>query len=161
MSKKKKKSKKSYVPKTTEKDDYRPLIIFIVAIICIVASVFIFNYISKPPADISGTKWKSVSAYDASKDEVDMSVIYENYYSSYQGSLELNEDNTFAFWLQKGNPTDGTHSGKYEYDKSKDIINATFDNGEEKEFKIVRDKNNKIKRIEAPYEKYTVYFELK
>ena len=129
------------------------------AVACAVVYIIYLNT-SLSDADFAGKMWRSTSAYDSSGDEADLKTIYNNYYRNYRGSLKLKDDGTFSFWMSVGDPTDGTHSGSYTYDRDKDIVNAVFDSGDKADFKIVRDKNKTIEHIEAPYNGYTIYFTL-
>ncbi len=162
MSKKKKsKKRKNPYPKKKRKN-YKPLIIAC-AVVVLCAVLIIISYViylntSLEAADFVGRDFRSVSALDASGDEVDMEDIYNVRYDSYQGSLTLKGDGTFELWLTSGSADDGTHRGSYTYDREKQIINAVFDSGEKAKFKLVRNGDNTLKRIEVPYNGYTVYF---
>lgn len=163
MSKKKSKKKKKNVntPKAKKKS-YKSLIICLCAV-AVIAAVIVVSYVyylntSLQATDFANTTWKSVSAYDASSDEVDMATVYSNRYDSYQGSMLLNGDGTFTFWMSTGDPEDGTHSGEYTYNREKDKIVAKFDSGDKVKFKIIRNDDNSIDHIEVPYDEYTVWF---
>ena len=156
----KKKNKKRNTQKT--KKNLKPLIGWLsalLAIVVIVAVSYIYYYnTSLQTTDFANTAWKSVTAYNDSNKKVSIKKVYNNYYDNYQGSMELKGDGTFTFWMNVGDPSDGTHSGSYTYDRDSQILNATFGNGEEAEFKIIRNEDNTIDHIEAPYDGYTVWF---
>lgn len=158
----KKKNKRKNTQKTKKKKNLKPLIGWLsalLAIVVIVAVSYIYYYnTSLQTTDFANTAWKSVTAYNASNKKVSIKKVYNNYYDNYQGSMELKGDGTFTFWMSVGDPSDGTHSGSYTYDRDSQILNATFGNGEEAEFKIIRNEDNTIDHIEAPYDGYTVWF---
>lgn len=164
MSKKKTKSKKKNNIQKKKKNNLKSLIAVISVIvgiaIVILVSYLVHFYTSLESTDFANTIWRSKSAYDASADEVDIKTVYNNKYDNYQGSLELKSDGVFTFWMSPGDPNDGTHQGTYTYERDKNTISVTFDNGEEAVFKIVRDKDNSINHIEVPYDEYTVWFYL-
>lgn len=158
----KKKNKKRNTQKTKKKRNLKPLIgwlsvLLVIVIIVAVSYIYYYNT-SLQTTDFANTDWKSVSAYNDSNKKVSIEKVYNNYYDNYQGSLGLKGDGTFTFWMNVGDPNDGTHSGSYTYDRDSQILNATFGNGEEAEFKIIRNEDNTIDHIEAPYDGYTVWF---
>lgn len=156
MSKSKNKSKKKL------NKNYKSLIkagCVLLAVALVFTAVYVIYAITSPKnSGLKNTYWESVSAYNASGDEVDMQQVYNNYYSSYQGSMRFKDDNTFTFWMSPGNPEDGTHSGVYTYNHEDDTISVEFGSGDKAKFDIVRKKDNTIKRIEVPYGDYIVYF---
>ncbi len=164
MSKKKAKSKKKNYTQKKKKNDFKSLIAVISVVVGIAAvilvSYLVYFYTSLESTDFANTIWRSKSAYNASDDEVDMDIVYNNKYDNYQGSLELKGDGVFTFWMSPGDPNDGTHQGEYTYDKDKNTISAKFDNGEKVTFKIIREKDNSINHIEVPYKGYNVWFYL-
>ena len=104
---------------------------------------------------LRNTEWKSVSALNASGDEVDVREVYNVRYSQYQGKLTFDGENGFELWLRPGDPSDGTHSGKYEIDGDK--ADVTFDEGTKTAFALTRTEGS-ITRIELNYDGYTVAF---
>lgn len=162
MSKKKAKRKKKPAKKP-ERKSRKSLItsLCVVAGAALVIGIVYIIYLNTSLAatDFADVTFNSSSAYDASKDEVDIREVYNNRYSGYQGSLTLNGDGTFSFWMTVGDPEDGTHSGDYTYDRGSNKIKAVFDSGEKATFKIIRNEDNTINHIEAPYNDYTVWFE--
>ncbi len=135
------------------------LSIIAIAVVAVVVSVILFG---NNGYDITSKTWYSQRATTASADEVDLQEIYNNNYSTYQGSLTFRNDNTFELWLTAGNPDDGTHKGKYSIKENK--INVTFDNGEERVYTIHTDNKGNITEIEVPYfnsygDEYVVYFQ--
>lgn len=152
----KKSSKKK---KTNNTKNILKIACIVLGVVAVIAVVYLIYILTAPkPSGIEDTYWKSVSAYDASDDEVEMAEVYDNYYSSYQGSMYFDADMTFEFWMSPGNPEDGTHTGEYTYDAESDKINAVFDSGEKSVFTIIRNEDNSIERIEVPYGDYTVWF---
>lgn len=161
MSKKKKsKKKKTALPKKRKKN-YKSLIITLAVILAAAAAaavsycVYYFN--SPESAGFVGKTYKCLKAYDASGDEAHLQDVYNVRYDAYQGSMTLNNDGTFSFWMKPGSADDGEHGGKYTYNKDKDIINATFGNNEKVKFKIARNADGSVEHIEVPYQGYTVY----
>lgn len=160
MSKKKVK-KANNKSNTKRKNDTKNTIIaacLLIAVIIIISVCYVIYSFMNPPSGLEDTQWRSVSAYDASKDEVDINSVYNNYYSSYLGSMSFKSDGTFTFWMGAGDPEDGSHKGEYKYNKD-DTVKASFDNGDEIVLKIIRNDDNSIQRLEVPYEGYTIYFE--
>jgi hypothetical protein len=160
MSKSKKKKRKSPIPKKKKKS-LKPVIITVAAVVLIAAAVLVSYLVyvntSLSALDFTEKTLTSVKAYDASGDEAPLNNVYKVRYDDYKGTLKLNGDGTFDLWLQPGSKDDGIHGGKYTYNKEKDIINAKFDNGEKVKFKVIRKKDGSFKRIEVPYQGYTVY----
>lgn len=153
MSKKDTKKKKKKLSK-----DAKSLIIIGCVIAVAVLAVTVINIITAPtPSELENTSWKSVSAYDADGEEVDLLEVYNNNYSEYQGSMNFKEDYAFTYWMTAGNPEDGTHSGTYTFNND-DTLTAIFDSGEEETFTIIRNEDDTIKRIETPYGDYTIWF---
>lgn len=160
---KSKKSKSKKAVKNTEinKKKKTPLSLKIglgvLAVAVIAVAVVFFVNSNSAKNEIVGVNWVSVSAKDASSDEVDLQDIYDTNYSSYQGSLNFKSDGTFSLWLSPGAADDGTHSGKYRIE-SDSKISASFDDGETKETFSVNRSDGKIKSIFVPYGDYEVQF---
>lgn len=160
MSKKKTKKKKNTAPKKKKKNI--KAVIISAAVVLTVAAAIAVSYIvyintSLEAADFAGKSFKSVSAYDASGDEADLADVYNVRYDNYQGSMKLNGDGTFELWLFPGAKDDGEHAGKYTYNRDKQELNAKFDGGAKMKMKIIRNGDGSLKRIEVPYNGYTVY----
>ena len=128
-----------------------------VALLCAAAVVLlVINAHSESAKHVlRNTEWKSVSALNASGDEVDVREVYNVRYSQYQGKLTFDGENGFELWLRPGDPSDGTHTGKYEIDGDK--ANVTFDEGTQTAFALTRNEGS-ITRIELVYDGYTVAF---
>lgn len=163
MSKSKKKRKKSVdVKNTKRKKSYKKQIIglvigfLLVAAIIVVAIVFSRN----PNADLIDKTWESYKAYISSNEEVELSAVYNNRYTNYQGRLLFNNDGTFEIWLTVGDANDGTHKGIYTYND--EVINVQYSSGVEEKFQVSKDESGKILYIVAPYtndyDTYSVYF---
>ncbi len=135
----------------------KPLIIaavlVAVAAAAVVATVIIGSNI---PEQVAGTSWVSASASNSADEAVELSEIYNVYYSNYKGTLDFKDDGKFELWLTPGDPADGKHSGTYTVDG--DVIKADFEGGSPAEFKIERD-GKKIKSILVNYGEYKVVFE--
>lgn len=161
---KKNKRKNANITKSPAVKKY-PLktIVIAIIIILIIAGGVITAVIYNSKSNSSKTMltdygWKSVSAHNASNDEVALSEIYNTVYSTYKGTLNFNADGTFSFWLTPGSSDDGTHSGKYVYNGG-DSISMVFDNGTETVFNVIKSENGSISGIKCLYDDYTVYFE--
>ncbi len=158
MSKKKKPKRNS--PTVKKKKSKKPIIIALAVVLAVTIAVTafaVYNNVSRNSVGIYGKTFNSMSAYDASGDEVKLQDVYNVRYDSYQGTVTFNDDDTFTFWMSPGSADDGTHKGSFTYDKDKDIINAVFDNSEKVKFTIKRNSDGSVKRIEVPYQGYTVY----
>lgn len=107
--------------------------------------------------DFVGYTMYSQSAYNKDGKETDLKEIYNVRYDNYRGSLTFKEDSTFSLWMTVG-PDDGTNDGTFTYSRGDDVIKGEYKSGKKIEFKIVRNKDGSLKRIEAPYEDYTIYF---
>ena len=163
MSKTKKKRNKKHQPVKKKKSNKKAIIIT-VCVACAAAligagAIIADRLTNVKYADFVGKAFKSQSAYDSKGKEVDLRNVYVNAerYDTYTGSLGFNEDSTFTMWMGPG-PDDGSHDGTFTYNLGDSVINAEFKNGNKVKFKIVRDKNGDLERIEAPYEDYTIYF---
>ncbi len=160
MSKKKSKKKKNITTKKKKKN-IKPLIATM-AVIVGIAAVIAVSYVVYMNTSLAGAgfadkSYVSVSAYDASGDEADLHSVYNVRYDDYKGSMKLNSDGTFELWMTPGAKDDGEHSGKYTYDRDKQVLNAKFDGGAKMKMKIIRNDDGSLKRIEIPYNGYTVY----
>lgn len=162
VSKKKKKAKKHQIVKK-KKSNKKAIIVFVcvaVAAVLVIAGAIVADRLTNVKyADFVGKAFSSQSAYDSKGKEVDLRDVYVNAerYDTYTGSLGFKEDSTFSMWMGPG-PDDGSHEGTFTYNMGENVINGEFKNGNKIKFKIVRDKNGALKRIEAPYEDYTIYF---
>lgn len=161
MSKSKKKRKKP-VNNVKRKKSYKKQIIGSVAGVLIVAAIVVVAVIfgRNPNSELIDKTWTSYEAYNSDKEQVELSEVYNNYYTTYQGRLMFNNDGTFEIWLNVGDADDGTHKGTYTYNG--ETINVQYGSGEEAEFKISRDDNGAISYIDVPYsngyDTYNVYF---
>jgi hypothetical protein len=81
--------------------------------------------------------------------------VYNVRYSQYQGKLTFDGENGFELWLRPGDPSDGTHSGKYEINGDK--ADVTFDEGAKTAFELTRTEGS-ITAIDVLYDGYTVTF---
>ena len=146
MSKKKKSKKKNNSVKTVKKKSKKPMIIALCAVAAAAAAIVAIALLNRPeePPKFWDRQYR----------------IYNNErYPNYQGSMSLKSDGTFSFWMGVGDPSDGTHKGTYTYDRASETVSATFDNGETAEFKVIKDSEGNIDRIEAPYGEYKIWFE--
>ena len=163
MSKTRKKKKKPVADnqKSTKKL-HKKRIVTVVTIAVLIAAVITVAFISKSCYDSSSnaqlvsSTWVPTSAKNSTGDEVELSEVYKNNYSNYQGSLTFSKDGTFSLWLTPGTPDDGTHSGTYEV-VDDGTIKAVFDEGTQTVFKINRD-NNQVNSIVMNYDEYSVCF---
>lgn len=131
----------------------------VILIIGIVAIVVILNANSdtaKIKKALCQNLWTPVSAQDASNDEVEMAQVYNTDYSSYKGSLEYYDDDTFNFWMSPGLPDDGTHSGRYEVSDNS-TVNMYFDDGTNTKFSIEYS-GDEVLAIEVNYDSYKITF---
>ncbi len=131
------------------------IVIIMVIVACVIVAVVLAARHSAISNQLYDTTWVPVSAKNASKDEVDISEVYQVKYSNFNGHLTFDKSGAFQLWMAPGLPDDGTHSGKFEIDK--DVIKATFDEGTETEFYITRE-DGFIKTINLGYDEYDVYF---
>lgn len=158
------KSKKKSKDKVLAKKSYNKLKIIIpVALILIVVGISIAVVILNTNSDTAKIKnelcknyWTPVSAKNASNDEVEMAQIYNTEYSSYKGSLEYRDDDTFSFWMSPGSPDDGTHSGRYEV-ADNSTVNMYFDDGTNTNFGI-KYVDGKVLAVEVNYDSYKITF---
>lgn len=160
MSKSKNKKRKNQLVKKKKKS-LKPIVVTAIAVALIVAAVavsyIVYTNTSLSALDFTDKTLTSVKAYNASGDEAPLGEVYNVRYDDYRGTLKLNGDSTFELWLTPGSKDDGVHAGTYTYNRDKDIINAKFDNSEKVKFKVVRNKDGAFKRVEVPYQGYTVY----
>lgn len=128
-----------------------------VALVCAAAVVLLVINAHTESAKhvLRNTEWKSLSALNASGDEVDVREVYNVRYSQYQGKLTFDGENGFELWLRPGDPSDGTHSGKYEING--DNADVTFDEGTKTAFELTRTEGS-ITAIDVLYDGYTVTF---
>ncbi|MCH5297059.1 MAG: hypothetical protein J1E85_05250 [Ruminococcus sp.] len=157
--KKKNSNKTANAKKSVNKLRIAILIVAVLVVVGIIASIVIVNANSdtaKIKNELCKAKWTPLSATDASGDEVDMAQVYNTDYSSYEGSLEYSDDNTFSFWLSPGSPDDGTHTGTYEVADDK-TVNMYFDDGTNTRFSI-NCEDNKVLSIEVNYDGYLIIF---
>ena len=161
MSKKKsKKAKKRQPPKKSgKKAVIITVCVALAAVLLIVGGVLLDRLTNIKYVDFVGKSFQSEAAYDKKGKEVDLNEIYNVRYDNYHGSLNFKEDSTFSMWMTPG-PDDGSHNGTFTYNRGENVIGGEFKNGEKVKFKIVRNKDGTLKRIEAPYEDYTIYFGL-
>ena len=158
---KNKNKKKPAAKKTGQNKKKFPLrnFIIIIAAVVLVASVVTFIVITtkkdSKTDELRNTYWVSETAKTASGDEVDVREVYNVRYTTYQGRLNFDGENGFELWLRPGDPSDGTHSGKYEIDGDK--ADVTFDEGTKTAFALTRTEGS-ITRIELNYDGYTVAF---
>lgn len=124
-------------------------------IVAVLAIVFVFRLANHKYEELTGSTWNTLSAVDASGDEVDLREVYGIRYSNYRGGLAFNEDKTFRIWLYPGEPDPETNEGVYETDG--EIIYVTYGNGEKSEFRINRSSAG-IDTITAEYDGYTISF---
>ncbi len=162
MSKSKKSSKKRTDLKVNRKKKLkrRKTIILLTAAVVIIGVVIVIAAVnsakSAKTANLCNTTWVPLSAKNASGDEVEMAEIYNVSYSTYNGSLNFNDDGSFTFWMTPGSPDDGTHSGVYEL-ADDSTINMYFDDGTSTTFSVDYE-GNTIISIELNYNDYTVTF---
>lgn len=156
---KKKNNKKNNVQKPVNKFKIIIPIFAVLVIAGIIVSIVIVNANSdtaKIKKELCNNSWVPVSAKDSSGDEVDMSQVYNTYYSSYSGSLEYFDDNRFSFWLSPGSSDDGTHSGSYEVVDDK-TVNMYFDDGTDTRF-VIKSEDNRVLSVEVNYDGYKIIF---
>ncbi len=132
--------------------------VVIFAVVVVFAFIFIKGCVetSKNTKGLVDCQWTPSYAHNASGDEVEMSEIYNTYYTNYKGSLTFNSDGTFSLWLSPGEASDGTHTGEYSV-KSDDTVEAYFDDGTNTTFKLQRN-DGEIEAITINYNDYEIYF---
>lgn len=160
MSKKKKSKKKHQIVKKKKSPKKTIITVAVVAAVVIlaIAGGIILDRMTNPKyLDFVGHTMQSKAAFDESGKKVDLYDIYNVRYDNYHGTLQFNEDKTFSLWMTPG-PDDGTNEGTFTYNNGENVINGKYNSGKKIEFKIVRNKDGSLKRVEAPYEKYTIYF---
>ena len=102
MAKKTKIKGKSKSASKNKSGKQKRLKIISVAVILAVAVVFAVILIKGCTESSANTKglvdcqWTPSSAHNASGDEVELSEIYNTYYTNYKGSLTFNSDGTFS-----------------------------------------------------------------
>lgn len=161
---KKKKSKKRKRPIEKKKKSHKKTIIALVctavaAALLITGGIVLDRMTNPKYYEFVGYTMQSKSGYDKSGKKIDLRNVYQNAerYDNYHGTLLFNEDKTFHMSMGPG-PDDGTNEGTYDYNIGENIIKAKYKSGKKINFKIVRNKDGTIKHIEAPYEKYIIYF---
>ncbi len=160
MSKKKKPKKKHQIEKKKKSNASSVILAVCVsaAFVLIIVGVIVFDRVTNIKyADFVGHTMQSKAAYDKSGKKVDLYNIYNVQYDSYHGTLQFNEDKTFSLWMTPG-PDDGTNEGTFTYNTWDNVINGKYNSGKKIDFKIVRNEDGSLNRIEAPYEEYTIYF---
>ena len=125
------------------------------AIIALVVFLVMMPKEDKSAYSLKNTEWQSVSAVNASGDEVDIREVYNVKYSNYQGRLTFDDSGRFELWLSPGDAAGGDHSGTYTL--KDDVISAVFDNGAAVDFGVRR-KGGTVTQIDVAYEAYTVSF---
>ena len=155
------KKKKNNV-KNTEKKKVKifPAAIITVGSILIIGIIgyliYSFTSDSVKKSDLCNYQWISSSALNASGDEVPMAAVYNTNYTSYQGTLNFNDDDTFSLWLSPGTIEDGTHTGVYDIvDNTK--IDVVFHDSTYTSF-YIHQENGEISSISLKYEDYEVFF---
>ncbi len=160
MGSKKMTKKKSAARQETKKRPKKTIVIVSVALAVLVAAGVafgIFMYQStKDLRSLEDSVWVPKSADNASGDEVPMDEVYQTKYSNYRGSLKFKSDGTFDLWMSPGEPSDGTHTGKYEL-ADDDTVSALFDDGTQCSFLLHREAGA-IDGISIAYSDYIVYF---
>ncbi len=160
MSKKKSKKAKKLQPpkkKSGKKTVIITVCVALTAALLIVGGVLLDRFTNIKYVDFVGKSFLSKAAYDKKGKEVDLDEIYNVRYDNYHGSLNFNEDSTFSMWMTPG-PDDNSRNGTFAYNRGENIIGGEFRNGKKITFKIVRNKDGTLKRIEAPYEDCIIYF---
>lgn len=162
MSKKSKKKKNNTAVKSKKHTSKLKIIIF-AAVLCVVIGIIVSavlinlnSDITKIKNELCNTNWIPTSATDASGDEADMAQIYNNNYTSYRGSLDYLDNNSFSFWMTPGAADDGTHSGTYEV-ADENTVNMYFDDGTNTQFSI-KYNDGKVLSVEVNYDGYKVTF---
>lgn len=160
MAKSKKKSNKKTAVKKKKILTKKAALLIIAFVVILVATVLFFVFFQSKSVKLTDKTWYSQKAETASGDEANLSDIYSNYYSSYQGTLTFVDDTNFELWLTPGNPDDGTHKGTYKFIDNK--ITAEFSQGDTLEFTVEYAKDGSIEYIIVPYTdengSYQVYF---
>lgn len=162
MAKREKNKGKSKSASKNKRGKQKRLKIIIAAVIFAVAVVFsviLIKGCAESSANTNGLvdcAWTPSSAHNASGDEVELSEIYNTYYTTYKGSLTFNTDGTFSLWLSPGDISDGTHTGEYSV-KSEDTVEVYFDDGTNTTFELQR-KDGAVEGITVNYNDYEIYF---
>lgn len=136
----------------------RNTIITVIAVVLIAAGITttaILSVTLNPVNTVKGA-WSSVSAVvTATGETADLKEIYNVYYSNYTGSLTLNEDGTFSFYMTVGEDT-GNNNGTYTV--TDHTIHGVFESGAKAEFTFVPGAHREADAIKAPYGEYTITF---
>lgn len=152
-----KKKKKNNISKKKNKK-HTKLIILISAVVLAAAVITFFAVkYAADNADYNALngEWYSVSANNASGDEVDINEVYDVRYSNYQGRMYFYDGKTFQLWLHPGDINDGTHSGSYEIKENE--ISFVFDDGVETTGRIERSGGG-IEALRLDYGEYEIFF---
>lgn len=162
MSKKSKKKKNNTAVKSKKHTSKLKIIIF-VAVLCVVIGIIVSAVVININSDtakiknaLCNTNWIPALATDSSGDEVDMARIYNSNYTSYKGSLDYFDNDSFSFWMTPGASDDGTHSGRYEV-ADENTVNMYFDDGTNTQFSI-KYNDGQVLSVEVNYDGYKITF---
>lgn len=162
MSKKSKKKKNNTAVKSKKHTSKLKIIIF-VAVLCVVIGIIVSAVVININSDtvkiknaLCNTNWIPALATDSSGDEVDMARIYNSNYTSYKGSLDYFDNDSFSFWMTPGASDDGTHSGRYEV-ADENTVNMYFDDGTNTQFSI-KYNDGQVLSVEVYYDGYKITF---
>lgn len=162
MSKKSKKKKNNTAVKSKKHTSKLKIIIF-VAVLCVVIGIIVSAVVININSDtakikkaLCNTNWIPALATDSSGDEVDMTQIYNSNYTSYKGSLDYFDNDSFSFWITPGASDDGTHSGRYEV-ADENTVNMYFDDGTNTQFSI-KYNDGQVLSVEVNYDGYKITF---
>lgn len=162
MSKKSKKKKNNTAVKSKKHTSKLKIIIF-VAVLCVVIGIIVSAVVININSDtakiknaLCNTNWIPALATDSSGDEVDMTQIYNSNYTSYKGSLDYFDNDSFSFWMTPGASDDGTHSGRYEV-ADENTVNMYFDDGTNTQFSI-KYNDGQVLSVEVNYDGYKITF---
>ena len=158
-----KKSKKNNTDVKSKKHTSKLKIIIFVAVLCVVIGIIISAVFINTNSDtakiknaLCNTNWIPTLATDSSGDEVDMAQIYNNNYTSYKGSLDYYDNDSFSFWMTPGASDDGTHSGRYNVE-DENTVNMYFDDGTNTQFSI-KYNDGQVLSVEVNYDGYKITF---
>lgn len=162
MSKKSKKKKNNTAVKSKKHTSKLKIIIF-VPVLCVVIGIIVSAVVININSDtakiknaLCNTNWIPALATDSSGDEVDMAQIYNSNYTSYKGSLDYFDNDSFSFWMTPGASDDGTHSGRYEV-ADENTVNMYFDDGTNTQFSI-KYNDGQVLSVEVNYDGYKITF---
>lgn len=158
-----KKSKKKNTAVKSKKHTSKLKIIIFVAALCVVIGIIVSAVFINTNSDtariknaLCNTNWIPTLATDSSGDEVDMAQIYNSNYTSYKGSLDYFDNDSFSFWMTPGASDDGTHSGRYEV-ADENTVNMYFDDGTNTQFSI-KYNDGQVLSVEVNYDGYKITF---